>query len=895
VADPEGPLLDTLRDRYVLERELGRGGMATVYQACDLKHDRLVALKVLHPELAATLGTDRFLREIHFTARLDHPHILPVFDSGEAAGILWYTMPYVEGESLRARLEREGQLPLEEALQLAWEVADALDYAHQQGIVHRDIKPENVLLSGNPSRKRSATGGWHARVADFGVARALEAAGTGRLTETGLAVGTPAYMSPEQATGGQVDARSDVYSLGCVLYEMLAGEPPYTGPTAQAIIAKRFSEPIPHASTVRALPPGVDAVVSRALARAAADRWPTASRLAGALRELLAARPADTLPPTSAPRPRLVARHLPSGRILVGLGVLALLVLGALVVSREVFRAPQGVTLVVLPFDNLGSPDDEYFADGLTEEITSRLANISGLAVIGRASALQYKGSRKTPREIVTDLHVTHLLSGTVRWEKAPDGTSLVRVSPQLVRASDQTSLWSEPYEAPLGDVFRLQASVAERVARALDVTLLAGERQAVAGRPTNNLEAYDAYLRGLALSTRSKLFNDEARSAAAAELVRATALDPGFAAAWARLARVYLTEARGFGDTTALFQAEASARRAYAIDSTLLESRIAMSSYLLAVHDPRGASRALAPLLKGAPTNAELALQLGLVEDALGRPEDALASLARAAALDPRSENAYAELAQLYNTLGRHEEAIRTRDREIELAPDNGVAYRAQGVSYVLWRGDTAAARREFARGLAVAGIRPFIPYTVRFSSFWLQLLPQAVLDATDTLTLDGSDLRNTAHVYYLLKARRFAFAQEPSRARTYYDSAARVLEPAVRAGIRWERFTGGRQLALAEAELALGRAPDALRDVDAAVAAARRSPDVGDLRYALGTAAALDARDGRRDLAVSRLEEALRVHALFSPALLRLDPTWTALRGQPAFERMISQATRP
>jgi serine/threonine-protein kinase len=208
--------------------------MATVYLAHDLKHDRRVALKLLHPELATTLGPERFLREIHLTARLDHPHILPVFDSGAAGGLLWYTMPYVEGESLRDRLRREGQLPVEIAVRLAREVADALDCAHQQGVVHRDIKPENILLARG-----------HARVADFGVARAVEAAGAGQLTETGLAVGTPAYMSPEQARGSPVDARSDLYALGCVLYEMLAGEAPYTGPSAQAITAKRLSGEIP--------------------------------------------------------------------------------------------------------------------------------------------------------------------------------------------------------------------------------------------------------------------------------------------------------------------------------------------------------------------------------------------------------------------------------------------------------------------------------------------------------------------------------------------------------------------------------------------------------------------------------------------------------------------------
>src|SRR5262245_59480953 len=238
------PLADALRDRYTIEREIGRGGMATVYLAGDLRHRRQVALKVLHSELAAMLGPERFLREIELTAGLQHPHILPLLDSGEVGGLLYYVMPYVEGESLRQRLQREPQLPLEEAYRLTREVAEALDYAHGKGIIHRDIKPENILLSRG-----------HALVADFGIALAATQAGGGRLTETGLSLGTPAYMSPEQATADpKLDGRTDQYSLACVLYEMLAGEPPYTGPTAQAIIAKRFSEPVPHVSTVREVP-----------------------------------------------------------------------------------------------------------------------------------------------------------------------------------------------------------------------------------------------------------------------------------------------------------------------------------------------------------------------------------------------------------------------------------------------------------------------------------------------------------------------------------------------------------------------------------------------------------------------------------------------------------------
>jgi serine/threonine protein kinase len=298
MGEPEAGLRDGLADRYTLERELGRGGMATVYLAQDLRHDRPVALKVLHPELAASLGPDRFQREIRFAARLQHPHILTVLDSGEAGGRLWFTMPFVEGESLRDRLRRERQLPVEDALQIAREAARALDYAHQHGIVHRDIKPENILLTRDGSTL----------VADFGIARALE--GEDQLTQTGMVIGTPAYMSPEQASGDKgIDARTDIYSLGAVLYEMLAGEAPYTGPTAQAIIAKRLMDPVPSVRRVRPnVPEGVEEAIRRALAPVAADRFGTASDFARALQ----AAGTPTTPTAATTTPTAVVPATPS-------------------------------------------------------------------------------------------------------------------------------------------------------------------------------------------------------------------------------------------------------------------------------------------------------------------------------------------------------------------------------------------------------------------------------------------------------------------------------------------------------------------------------------------------------------------------------------------------------
>ncbi|HEX2636147.1 MAG TPA: serine/threonine-protein kinase, partial [Gemmatimonadales bacterium] len=301
-------LAAALADRYHVERELGRGGMATVYLARDLRHDRPVALKVLRPELAATLGPERFLQEIRIAARLQHPHILPVHDSGEAAGNreaggreagrLWYTMPYVEGESLRQRMTREGQLPLDQAVRIASQVLNALGYAHAHGVIHRDIKPENILLEGD-----------EAVVADFGVARAVTAAGEDRLTETGLALGTPAYMSPEQAGGSrELDGRSDLYAVGCVVYEMLAGQPPFVGVTAQQLLARHAMDPVPPLRTVRAaVPEGIEQAVLRALSKVPADRFGTAAEFAQALAAPRDTAAVSTSRPLRPGRPRTIA------------------------------------------------------------------------------------------------------------------------------------------------------------------------------------------------------------------------------------------------------------------------------------------------------------------------------------------------------------------------------------------------------------------------------------------------------------------------------------------------------------------------------------------------------------------------------------------------------------
>jgi TolB-like protein len=460
---PPASLADALRHHYTIEHELGRGGMATVYLAQDLRHHRLVALKVLDPALAMGLGPERFRREIETAARLEHPHILPVLDSGEAQSWFWYTMPYVEGESLRGRLERTGALPLEEALRLTGEAADALDYAHRHGVVHRDIKPENILLSGG-----------HARVADFGIAQALEAAGDERLTGTGIMVGTPAYMSPEQGAGARtLDGRSDIYSLGCVLFELLTGELPFSGPTPQAVIARRFVEPPPRVSLLRAgVPADVENAVARALAREPVDRFKTAAEFAQALAGArTGAAPTPTPPATpvpAAPLPPSESRRrwrLPAGVAVLGLGfILGLGVLFAWLrfdTERGGAATAGPKLLAVLPFENLGDSTEAYFADGVSDAVRGKLAALPGLQVIAGTSSGQYRHTAKSPQVVARELGARYLLVGKVRREVRAGDSGWVTVSTELVEVRPRgapTTRWQEPLEAPLSDVFRVQA-----------------------------------------------------------------------------------------------------------------------------------------------------------------------------------------------------------------------------------------------------------------------------------------------------------------------------------------------------------------------------------------------------------------------------------------------------
>ena len=613
-------LQDALRGRYVIERELGQGGMATVYLATDPKHHRSVAIKVLRPEIASTMGTERFLREIEVVARLAHPHILPLYDSGQAGEHLFYVMPLVEGGTLRERLGQTKQLPLEEAVEIVRAIAHALAYAHDHDVIHRDIKPENILLqSGVPV------------VADFGIGRAISGANT--LTEIGMTVGTPAYMSPEQSVGDSLDGRSDLYSLGCVLYEMLGGEQPFRGPTVQSVIEKRLTEPAPHITAIRgAVPAAVDQVLCKALARAPADRFAAMADFTRALEEALSA---------SAPPPGSSA----------GEGEAA---------------------VAVLPFRNMSADaENEFISDGMTEEIINALTNVKGLRVIARTSAFAFKNTDRDVREVGRTLNVGSVLEGSVR----KSGKRL-RINVQLVEVATGLQLWSDRYDRELDDVFALQDEIATMVAARLQ-TALAPQHDA-RPRPTENAEAHEAFLRGRFYWNTGTL---EGYQKSVEWYERAIALDPKYAHAHMGLGEAlcqlaFVTEG---GD---LFgQAKEMALQAIALDDSLADAH-AILGHILNRFDWDWAraeeefTRAIALNPHSSKGHGYYCAYLAN----LGRVEEAVVEGRRAIELDPLWVVGHATLQYALFQAGEYGPSIEQGRKALELVPNHGSANYVMG-----------------------------------------------------------------------------------------------------------------------------------------------------------------------------------------------------------------------
>jgi serine/threonine-protein kinase len=876
-------LTSAFAPHYELERELGRGGMATVYLGRDLRHERFVAIKVLHPTIAAAVGAERFLREIRIAAHLQHPHILPVFDSGECAGRLWYAMPYVEGESLRDRLRREGALPLGTALRIARDVAEALDYAHRHGVVHRDIKPENILLADG-----------QAVVADFGIARPIDGGNEAGVTLAGVVVGTPGYLSPEQGAGStRLDGRSDLYSLGCVLFEMLVGERLFSGPTSEAVIEQRFLDPSP---LLERLPPSAPAQVRAVLARLLAphreERFESGAQLAAALADERMASQATTpveVPGQGMPRSTGHRRvRAPPAAVMLGLGFV--IGLGALFAWWRMdsggSRPGAGTPIVaVLPFENLGDSADGYFAEGVADEIRTKLAQVAGLEMIARGSSIEYRRTTMRPAAIARELGADYLLSGTVRWEKSVRGHR-VRVTPELVDTRSGRAgrtRWVQQFDASLTDVFQVQADIASKVADALGVALADSTRRVLTARPTGNLAAYDEFLKGEAASQEMKADQAGLRRAIGF-YERAVALDSTFVQAWSQLSRARTSlYSNGVPSPELGEAARLAAERARRLRPNDPSVYLAFGDYYGSVN-PIDNERALAECEQGlrlAPDNVDLLGTAVSTQTSLGRWEGVAARLAHAALLDPRSLNTARRLAAVHTFLRNYAAADSAADRAVALAPTSPAMVSLKLLP-TLARGDLDSARAVIRAGAGRIDPGILFPFFASYQDLYWVLDDDQQMQV---LASPPSAFDDDRGVWGMVQAELYRLRGDSGRAAAYADSSRLAFEEQSRAA----PDDGQRRVLLGLALAYLGRKTDAVREGQRGVQLMPISRDGYLGPYIQLQLVRIYLLVGEPELALDQLEPLLRVPFYLSPGWLRIDPTFDPLRNSPRFRRLV------
>jgi serine/threonine-protein kinase len=862
--------------------------MAAVFLARDLKHHRPVAIKVVKPELAASLGADRFLREIDTTASLTHPHILPVHDSGEAAGFLYYVMPYVEGESLRDHLAREGQLPLDEALRIAREVADALSYAHARGVVHRDIKPANILLESG-----------HAVVADFGIARAVTEAGAETLTETGLTLGTPAYMSPEQASGSKhLDGRSDLYSLGCVLYEMLAGQPPFTGPTSESLVHQHLAvAPRPVTDLRPAVPGWVAMALQRALAKAPADRFNPASQFAEALAHPEAGSESTKVSAAPAPAAPAVAASAPLRRrrwaMTAGAVTIGAVLGGALYLTRPLWRPSEPATaghprsaIAVLPPQNLSADGPHaYFAGGLHDELLTQLAKVASLKVISRTSVMGYQGTTKPLKQIADELGVGSVVEGSVQ---VVDGR--LRVNVQLIDAATDQHLWADRYDRTLDDAFAIQSEVAQKIVSAVGATLSGEERGRIAAAPTANGEAYRLYLQGLEYFLRPGYLRQNLEMAQQL-FERALALDATFALAHAALSHVHgrMSWFRYDSSPERMARQQAEAEAALRLAPDLPEAHYAMGIFRYHHRDWEGALRELEVASRDQPNDVEALSQVGYAHRRLGNWSEVSSVLERALQLNPRDADLPFDMAgQTYELLRRYDAAAAAYDRAVALQPDLHVARVFRGWLTVRSKGQTAALRQVLDQTPDDGALGELDSVAAQRAGLLLMDRNAAALlkvpGVTDNTVFAGLDFFLPGQLYvawaHLLSGDRSAAWLAFDAARARLDAALHELPD------DW-RVHAARGLALA----GLQRREEALREAgwlqrsDVYRKDAYQGPRVAEDR------ARILAQAGDADAALDEIERLLAGPSWLSVHTLRLDPRWDPIRTHTRFNALLEK----
>jgi TolB-like protein len=869
---------------YEILAPIGAGGMGEVYRARDKRLARDVAIKVLPESLAADPDTlARFEREAKAVATLSHPNILAIHDFGTQAGISYAVMELLKGETLRGKL-LEGPIPQKQALDYALQIARGLSAAHERGVVHRDLKPENLFV----------TRDGHLKILDFGLAKKVEAIAPGEVTsaptdsghtEPGTVMGTMGYMSPEQVRGFPVDHRSDIFSFGAILYELLSGKKAFKKDTVSDTIAAILREEPPELlESGRNVSLALDHIVRHCLEKDRDDRFQSARDIAFALSE--------SSSPTVTSGAQSAAPKSGGSRVLVAAAVVVVLAVAGVILVRRSYKGAGeagGVKRVaVLPFENVGAPEDDYFADGVADEIRGKLTSLPGVEVIARGSSTPYRKTTKTPKQIADELDVRYLLTATVRWQKAT-GASRVHVTPELVevrKSGAPASKWQQPFDAALTDVFQVQSDIASRVAQALGVALGAGEEKRLLEKPTQNLAAYDAFLRGEEASTSMGASDPPSLRKALGFYEQAVALDPGFAQAWAQVSRassrlyLYSTPTPGLAE-----RARQAAEKAVALAPARPEGHLALGTYQLNV--VLDYNRALEEYARGqrvAPANADLFRATGAAERALGRWNAAVEHFRQAERLDPRSARNSGFLGGALRRLRRYPEAREALDRGLALAPSNLELIENKALTF-LGEGDLAGARgvlkaapKEVEPAALVANVANY------YELVWVLDEGQREL----LLRLTPSAFDDDSGVWGLCLTRASALKGDAISVHTYAEEARKAIEEQLRTAPENAFLHAELGLALAY----LGRKEEAIHEGERGVALLPVAKDADTGPYIQHDLVRIYMLVGEPEKALDKLEPLLKIPDYLSPGWLKIDPNFDPLRQNPRFHRLVAGA---
>ncbi len=882
---PELPdMVGRTLSHFRFEERIASGGMGVLYRATDLKLHRQVAIKVLRTDILARPDSrERFLREARAASALNHPGIVTVYEIDSDSGVDLIAMEYVEGCTLDEMITPNG-LSLESITGCAIEVAEALQFAHERGIVHRDLKPSNIMI----------VAGGKVKILDFGIAKQfytsdVDDSGVGpetQITQAGGVIGTLHYLSPEQASGEKVDNRTDLWSFGVTLYEMVTGELPFTGENKTEVIGAILRETQKSVSEFRSdLPAMLGEIIDKCIEKDRAERYQSAEELVSdlkKLRQVAATGTTDSWPPEVKKTKGLFAQRRARVAVFVMIAIAAAVIIARNFIPFGESPTPERKMLVVLPFENLGPSEDEYFADGVTEELTARLASIGELGVIARTSAMKYKGTGKTIGQIGKDLGVDYVLEGTIRWQRT-DGRSIIRVTPQLIRVSDEIHMWAEVYERDLTNIFQVQSEIATQVARNLDITLLGSEREVIEAVPTENPEAYQAYLRGLEYFQRTGSLEEDLLKAVRM-FERSIEFDSSFAPAYAALSRSHSDIYRLYYDYTEerITQARTEALRALELGPNLPESHLAMGKYHYALRDYDRAFEEFEIASRLRPNDVDVLENIALTQRRRGNFEVGVESFEKAFHLNPENVGLLVAIGYTYQTLRDYQKADDYYNRAISLAPDLTEAYRNKAWNQILWTGDIEKARETLEWW-------PGNPEGLNYLLAYFDLFERKYQSALDRLESIKGEVLDTPNVFYPMTqviAEFYWYMGRKELAAAHADSARVVLESEL------EKCPGDHRIpfSLGFAYAFLGRKEEAIRMGRAAAEMMPISRDAMAGSQVLYQLTQIYIIVGENDTAIDLLEYQLSIPCGISVSMLRILPIYDSLRDHPRFKKLIA-----